>query len=80
MRQMSKKVTATILAALRYWQDEITKHSSTAKGQRQAARGLMPHFAEIAPLLPAEIDDLCEDINSGVYWHAARPVGKRRHR
>lgn len=45
---------ATILAALRHWQKSTTK----------ADRLAYPHFDEIMPLDDAEINVLCEEINS----------------
>ncbi len=56
MEPFTTRETATILAALRYWQNAL------------AATGTPPitgHFAEETPLTPAEIDDLCERLNLG---------------
>jgi hypothetical protein len=57
MKKPTEAECATILAALRYWQE-----------YRQAG-GLIPvsfdHFDEVAPLTVKEIDELCDSINLG---------------
>lgn len=51
----SSRELATVLAALRYWQD------TTFENERES---LMPHFEDgETPLDDNEIDDLCEKIN-----------------
>jgi len=51
---MNEKETATILAALRYWQEE------TQMSQRKNH----DHFESMVPLDDDEIDELCERLNS----------------
>ncbi len=48
--------TATVLAALRHWQEEIH-----AVGVRLLQYD--SHFEQVTPLTVAEIDDLCERLN-----------------
>ena len=56
---MSPKETATVLAALRSWQDELEDMGGAA-----LARGCRPeHFADVEPLTHDEIDTLCEELN-----------------
>ena len=47
---------ATILAALRYWQQDLTANEEGP---------ICDHFTEHSPLTVDEIDDLCERINCG---------------
>lgn len=60
--EIDHRELATILAALRYWQQEL----ETSKTPVEHAYNLMDHFDEekgITPLDPVEIDELCEHIN-----------------
>jgi DNA-binding Xre family transcriptional regulator len=55
---LSKRELATVLAALRMFQEELTASFKL--------RGWNPeHFAEFAPLTSEEIDALCERLNCG---------------
>ena len=54
---------ATILAALRYWQQDLAANEEGP---------ISEHFNEHTPLTVDEIDDLCERINCGP---SANPVG-----
>lgn len=56
---------ATVLAALRYWQEEILRCSADGESDFQAQAGLTmeQHFDEHSPLTLTEIDTLCERIN-----------------
>ncbi len=54
--EFTNRETATILAALRYWQKA---HESSG------APPITEHFTEETPLTSTEIDDLCERINFG---------------
>ena len=58
------KETATIIAALRYWQAEAVY---TYRGDvviRPTACNQNVHFEEVDPLTPNEIDSLCVKINT----------------
>jgi hypothetical protein len=60
MTQLSDRELATLLAALRYWQQNL------AREEPQSNEGpISPHFAEHSPLTVEEIDALCEQLNSG---------------
>ena len=53
MITLSDRELATVLAALRFWQDEMAQ-----------VEGCYPeHFLGTTPLTPEEIDVLCERIN-----------------
>ena len=54
MQTLTDKQTATVLAALRYWQD-----------YGQDAPGRSDFFADHPPLTEPEIDELCEALNAG---------------
>jgi hypothetical protein len=57
--KLSNKELATVLAALRNWQ-EITSPEGGNKPEE-----LMPdHFADDEPLTTDEIDELCERLNT----------------
>ncbi|MCI0457788.1 MAG: hypothetical protein L0Z62_12540 [Gemmataceae bacterium] len=54
--QLSDRELATVLAALRFWQDEMGPHAH--------AGGCYPeHFEGTQPLDSREIDELCERLN-----------------
>ena len=55
---LSKKETATVLAALRYWQHDLEEDDEQALDEAGHF-----HFDEVAPLSFKEIDALCEKIN-----------------
>lgn len=55
--KLSTQETATVLAALRMFQKHMTKFPD-------ARDFLGEHFAEVAPLKPEQIDELCERINT----------------
>lgn len=57
MPVLTKKETATVLAALRYWQ-----HNVDIKDIPYRFR---VHFDEVKPLRPDQIDGLCEKIAFG---------------
>jgi len=52
------RALATILAALRYFQDEFQAMDAEELAE------LFPQFAKERPLTPAEIDALCERLNT----------------
>lgn len=54
MSPFSDRELATILAALRYWQQDLAANSDGP---------ISEHFAETTPLTVAEIDNLCERLN-----------------
>jgi hypothetical protein len=58
--KLSARELATVLAALRYWQQDLAASSKEEDGP------ISPdHFDEtIAPLTVQEIDDLCERLNA----------------
>jgi NTP pyrophosphatase (non-canonical NTP hydrolase) len=49
---------ATVLSALRYWQEEILDSGGTIAAQR-----FSEHFEDVEPLTHEEIDVLCEHLN-----------------
>ena len=53
---LTSRELATVLAALRYWQQDLT-----APDEISDSAG---HFAEHSPLDDSEIDELCERLNS----------------
>jgi hypothetical protein len=63
---LSPAELATILAALRYFQDE------TQCLEPCEIRELYPQFADVAPLSTQEIDVLCERLNLGDDANVAR--------
>lgn len=64
--KLTKRETATVLAALRSWAEELEFHSSVAREQRQHARCKRhEHFYKCAPLAAEEVHELCEKINLG---------------
>jgi hypothetical protein len=52
---MSERELATVLAALRYWQQDLNANDSPPIDGE--------HFAECEPLSSEEIDALCERLN-----------------
>ena len=62
---LTDKQIATILAALRYWQEEFApeKDNEYASPMDYIPAKFHDHFAEVEPLTEPEIDQLCEDIN-----------------
>jgi len=52
---MTKKELATVLAALRYWQQDLEANDVPPISEE--------HFADCAPLTSEEIDDLRERLN-----------------
>lgn len=61
---LNKRETATVLAALRYFQE-----------QQPNLRGKL-HFEEVDPLTSEQIDQLCERINTD---HKSRVLRKPKH-
>jgi hypothetical protein len=58
---MTSKELATVLAALRYWQQELQEIAEQPDEDNWIAESL--HFQEHEPLTVEEIDDLCERLN-----------------
>ncbi len=56
MSELTDRELATVLAALRYWQDEMSPHASAAAYPEHFAKG-------IEPLTTEEIDELCSRLN-----------------
>jgi hypothetical protein len=56
MHDLNDRERATVLAALRYWQDETSPHEGHTCDPE--------HFDGLAPLDAAEIDALCERLNA----------------
>ena len=55
--KLNERETATVLAALRYWQQDLIKNGPENCINEE-------HFSDmIEPLTPEEIDGLCERIN-----------------
>jgi len=58
--RVGKRATANILAALRFWQEELVQDCGA-----YAARSRFPdHFHDVEPYDSDEIDQLCEAINA----------------
>jgi hypothetical protein len=58
---LSERELATVLAALRYWQQDV---AICLAGGQEPPTGL--HFTKtIQPLTDSAIDDLCERLNCG---------------
>lgn len=55
--KLSDKELATVLAALRYWQQDLANAQGDDEGP------ISPHFEDVEPLSAGEIDDLCERLN-----------------
>jgi len=54
---LSDQELATVLAALRYWQQDLANHENEGPIDDE-------HFSdEVSPLTVAEIDELCERLN-----------------
>lgn len=51
---LSERNLATVLAALRWWQQTFDREGVP----------LWDHFDHLLPLTPDEIDDLCEQLNA----------------
>jgi hypothetical protein len=52
--ELDARELATVLAALRYWQEEMVPHAGPCN---------LTHFADMLPLDADEIDALCERLN-----------------
>lgn len=52
--KLTTRETATVLAALRYWQQDLAENNEPP---------ISDHFAEVKPLSVLQIDKLCERIN-----------------
>ena len=53
--RLSERELATVLAALRYWQQDLVANDEDP---------ISPdHFDQVTPLTADEIDDLCERLN-----------------
>ncbi len=53
--KLSDRELATLLAALRYWQQDLTESEEGP---------ISEHFEDVEPLTVEEIDDLCERLNT----------------
>lgn len=53
---LTDRQLATVLAALRYWQQDMIEDPDTEI--------ISPHFEDHEPLTAGEIDDLCEELNT----------------
>jgi len=74
--RLSDRELATVLAALRYFQQDLATNDDPP---------ISEHFEEVTPLTPDEIDDLCEKINRtepgtpiGSYALDARNMNRRQ--
>jgi hypothetical protein len=65
---LNNQETATILAALRYWQDNIARKSKDI-GFNAIPYNLRDHFMGTKPLTSKKIDTHCERINMGPEQH-----------
>ena len=66
---LSTRELATVLAALRLWQDFVRDGTDAAQG--------LDHFYDHKPLDASEIDELCERLNCVPVVHSAKPQVKR---
>jgi hypothetical protein len=57
--QLSRRDLATILAALRSWQQDLAENGDGP---------IAEHFEDVSPLTVEEIDDLCERLNVEERW------------
>jgi len=57
---LNKRELATILAALRNWQEGCLHELSLRE-----IKTAFPQFEDAKPLTPAEVDALCEKLNAG---------------
>ena len=55
-KPLSSRELATVLAALRYWQQDLAENEEPP---------ISGHFANETPLTVEEIDDLCQRLNFG---------------
>jgi len=69
---MENRIPATILAALRHWQEHLEANG----GIPAAIPSCFDHFEECTPLDTAEIDVLCLKINLGTEQEIAELFGK----
>lgn len=60
---LTPRELATVLAALRYWQQDLVAADEVVDGGE--------HFVEHEPLSVEQIDQLCERLNFAVSQHAA---------
>ena len=60
---LTDRQTATVLAALRSWQEEIYLNDDGAVCAHSLQLAGTGHFEDVTPLTPDEIDELCEEIN-----------------
>jgi len=74
--KLSERELATMLAALRYWQQDLAANDDPP---------ISEHFEEVTPLTPDEIDDLAEKLNRtepgtplGSYARNARDMNRRQ--
>lgn len=54
--KLTDKELATVLAALRYWQDDLEENNGHP--------AILEYFEEVDPLSVDEIDELCEKLNT----------------
>ena len=54
---MNEKELATVLAALRHWQE------TTLENERMCYPHFLPAHKNINPMTDSEVDDLCEKLN-----------------
>lgn len=62
---LSPRELATVLAALRYWQDKVLDFQPKAEVIALDSSELGDHFTTCTPLNAKEVDTLCEHINCG---------------
>lgn len=53
--RLNKRQLATVLAALRYWQQDLVENEEPP---------ISPHFHDVTPLTDDEIDELCDQLNA----------------
>lgn len=68
MRDLNRRQLATILAALRMWQEHRHSHighDPVSRGQwLDSIEQIASDFGQVEPLFTEEIDDLCEALNT----------------
>src|SRR5436190_17604214 len=81
MKNLTPRELATVLAALRYWQDKCAS-SADPVTQVFIPAELATHFIEEPPLTMDDIDTLCEQLNFGdedepLITYAREEIGAR---
>ena len=73
-RYITARELGTILAALRYWQNDMMEELTEAEREHRDPSIISPahFFGSITPLNGSEIDELCEKLNFGSTYKRKR--------